>query len=179
MNNSFIYFLFFIFFFGCDSLRLTKAENLKIHGSLINSPCKLLPGDDDINVIFNNFILKELYENNQGWEKKEFIIVFSECDISVINSFKIKFSGIESPTMKGFLAVDQDNLKQDVAIGIETGEGFFLPINQFSSLIKIAKNGRNDMVFRAYLKPTKKAIDSKKIKKGNFSAKAIFTFAYN
>ncbi|KPD03596.1 fimbrial protein [Moellerella wisconsensis] len=175
VKKSLYYLIGILFFYSSISL----AENLNISGSLVNSPCKLLPSDSEVMIKFENLILRELYENTAGWEKKEFIIALSECDLSVGSSFKIKFTGDDSPNLKGYLALDQEQFKNKLAIGIETDSGLFLPLNEKPSLIQIKNNGRNEIKFRAYLKPTAEAIANKNIPIGNFTAKVVFTLAYD
>ena len=163
-------------FIGYSSL--ASADNLKVYGSLVSVPCKITPSDSDIKVEFDQLIVKELYENKPRIDKKEFVIKLSECNLDITNNFKIKFSGVESPNLKGFLALDQSKFKQDIGIGIESSDGVFLPINKNSSAMELKSNGQNEIKFRSFLKVTDKAIADRIIQMGDFSAKAVFTFDY-
>lgn len=170
-------FLLASLFIGYSSLSL--AENLKVYGSLISTPCKLTPENGDIKVEFEPLILKELYENKPKIDKKEFVISLTECDLSAGSSnFKVKFSGVESPNLKGYLAIEQANFTQDIGIAIELNDGTLLPINQSSPAMKLLNSGLNEIKFRTFLTPTDKAIADKTIKTGTFSAKAVFSFEY-
>lgn len=153
------------------------ANDMKIFGNLVNTPCKI--STNDIEVDFGEIRLLDFYDSNFKLEKKDVTITLSDCDLSISRNFRIKFSGVENLKLPGFLALDNTDWNNGIGIGIESNNGSFLTLNKQSSLMDLLQNGQNDIKFRAYLKVTPEAIKNKTIKPGHFSAKAIFSFEYD
>lgn len=154
------------------------AENLKIFGSLIVAPCKVLPENSQIDVSFHEIRLDDIYKSYFQFEKKDFKIILSECDISIAKQVKIKFEGKTHNELAGLLALDDGADNPDLGIQIATQDGIPIKIGDYTSLYNIPNNGLFELNFIAYLQATAKAISNKSIKPGHFSATAVFSLKY-
>lgn len=163
--------LFFTSFF-------TLADNLNIFGSLIIAPCKVLPEHSQVDVVFDEVRLDDIYQNNFEFQKKDFKIILSECDISIAKQVKIKFEGQTHNELAGLLALDSSANNPDLGIKITTESGVAIKLGDYTPLYNIPNNGIFELNFIAYLQATAKAIADKSIKPGHFSATAVFSLKY-
>ncbi|HCM62792.1 MAG TPA: type 1 fimbrial protein [Morganella sp. (in: Bacteria)] len=152
------------------------TDNLRVTGELYNDPCTLLPENKELLVDFSDVSLPDLYDGIEV--SKSFSLILSECDISDLNRFKIKFTGTASVDMKEYLALDASSDADGFAIGIKTESASVIPLNQFSNAINIAGNGENKIRFIAFLKVAPKALTNKTIEYGAFNATAFLTIDY-
>ncbi len=129
------------------------ADNLRVIGELYNDPCTLLPENKDLVVDFSDVSLPDLYEGVEV--RKSFSLILSDCDITDMNRFKIKFTG--TPDMPSYLALDPSSDAGGFAIGVRTDNIPLIPLNQFSNTITIAGNGENNIRFTAFLQVDPKA----------------------
>ncbi|WP_350820509.1 fimbrial protein [Morganella morganii] len=121
------------------------ADNLRVIGELYNDPCTLLPENKDLVVDFSDVSLPDLYEGVEV--RKSFSLILSDCDITDMNRFKIKFTGTGTPDMPSYLALDPSSDAGGFAIGVRTDNIPLIPLNQFSNAITIAGNGENNIRF--------------------------------
>lgn len=154
------------------------AENMHIFGSLIIAPCKVLPEHSQVDVAFDEIRLDDIYKSYFEFEKKDFKIILSECDISIAKQVKIKFEGQTHNELTGLLALDDAANNPDLGIKITTQQGTSVNIGEYTSLYNIPNNGIFELNFIAYLQATAKAIANKSIKPGHFSATAVFSLKY-
>ncbi|MBG6026282.1 fimbrial protein [Proteus columbae] len=154
------------------------AENLNIFGSLIIAPCKVLPEHSQVDVVFDEIRLDDIYKSYFEFEKKDFKIILSECDISIAKQVKIKFEGATHNELAGLLALDDSANNPDLGIKITTKEGIPIKLGDYTGLYNIPNNGIFELNFIAYLQATAKAIADKSIKPGHFSATAVFSLKY-
>lgn len=152
------------------------ADNLRVIGELYNDPCTLLPENKDLVVDFSDVSLPDLYEGVEV--RKSFSLILSDCDITDMNRFKIKFTGTGPPDMPSYLALDPSSDAGGFAIGVRTDNIPLLPLNQFSNTITIAGNGENNIRFTAFLQVDPKAKTGKTIKYGAFNSTAFLTIDY-
>ncbi len=155
-----------------------SAENMHIFGSLIIAPCKVLPEHSQIDIVFDEIRLDDIYKSYFEFEKKDFKIVLSECDISIAKQVKIKFEGATHNELTGLLALDDSANNPDLGIKIITKEGIPVSLGNYTSLYNIPNNGHFELSFIASLQATAKAIANKSIKPGHFSATAVFSLKY-
>lgn len=154
------------------------ADNMKIFGSLIIAPCKVLPEHSQVDVVFDEIRLDDIYRNYFEFEKKDFKITLSECDISIAKQVKIKFEGKTHNELTGLLAIDDSANNPDLGIKITTKEGLPIKLGDYTGLYNIPTNGLFELNFIAYLQATAKSIADKSIKPGHFSATAVFSLKY-
>lgn len=152
------------------------ADNLRVTGELYNDPCTLLPENKDLVVDFSDVSLPDLYEGVEV--RKSFSLILSDCDITDMNRFKIKFTGNGTPDMPSYLALDPSSDAGGFAIGVRTDNIPLIPLNQFSNTITIAGNGENNIRFTAFLQVDPKAKTGKTIKYGAFNSTAFLTIDY-
>ncbi|MEM8060427.1 MULTISPECIES: fimbrial protein [Morganella] len=152
------------------------ADNLRVIGELFNDPCTLLPENKDLLVDFSDVSLPDLYEGIEV--RKSFSLILSDCDITDMNRFKIKFTGTAPPDMPSYLALDPSSDAGGFSVGIRTDNISLIPLNQFSNAITIAGNGENTIRFTAFLQVDPKAKAGKTIKYGAFNATAFLTIDY-
>ncbi|MCS6716092.1 type 1 fimbrial protein [Proteus terrae] len=123
------------------------AENLNIFGSLIIAPCKVLPEHSQVDVIFDEIRLDDIYKSYFEFEKKDFKITLSECDISIAKQVKIKFEGATHNELAGLLALDDSTNNPDLGIKITTKEGVPVILGNYTSLYNIPNNGNFELNF--------------------------------
>ncbi|MBT0521000.1 fimbrial protein [Morganella morganii] len=152
------------------------ADNLRVIGELFNDPCTLLPENKDLVVDFSDVSLPDLYNGIEV--QKSFALILSDCDITDMNRFKIKFTGTGTPDMPSYLALDPSSDAGGFSVGIRTDNISLIPLNQFSNTITIAGNGENTIRFTAFLQVDPKAKAGKTIKYGAFNATAFLTIDY-
>ncbi|MEW5494375.1 fimbrial protein [Enterobacter cloacae] len=145
-------------------------------GTLVADPCIILPGDEEISLEFGSVIDKYLYLN-QRTIGKLFQINLSECDLSLGNTVKVSFTGVESTALPGLLAIDGNSTARGVAVGIETLAGEPLPLNKDSGS-QMLTPGSNSLSLMAYIQGEPQAIEEKSITLGTFSATATFNLEY-
>ncbi|HGN2348246.1 TPA: fimbrial protein [Proteus mirabilis] len=171
-------FYYMIGFFLLLSSFFSFSDNLKIHGSLINTPCKVLPEDAQLEVDFGEIQLSDIYNNNPQIERKSFKINLSECDPSIAQQVKVKFDGKPHAKLLGLLALDESANNPELGIEITTKEGNPITLGEFSKLYNITHTGDIELNFGANLQSTPKGIADKTINPGYFTAKAIFSLKY-
>lgn len=152
------------------------ADNLRVIGELYNDPCTLRPENKDIVVDFRDVSLPDLYDGIEV--KRSFTLILSECDISELKRFKIKFSGTADPKQISYLALDASSEAAGFSLGIKTDSFPLIPVNNFSDAINLASNGENKITFIAFLKTDPDAVANKAIKYGAFNATAFMTIDY-
>ncbi len=170
-------FYYIISFFLLLSSFFSFSDNLKIHGSLINTPCKVLSGDAQLEVDFGEIQLSDIY-NNPQIERKSFKINLSECDPAIAQQVKVKFDGKPHAKLLGLLALDDSANNPELGIEITTKEGNSITLGEFSKLYNITHTGDIELNFGANLKSTSKGITDKTINPGAFTAKATFSLKY-
>lgn len=154
--------------------------NMRFYGELVDDPCVINPGDETVILTFGNIPDNVFYTgvgrtNSQGFE-----IHLSECDLSINKKVSVTFKGDENQAMvgKGFLALSPSSNASGIAIGLEDANGSPLRINQQSSSIALDP-GSSVLKFSAFIQAEPAAIANHSIKRGSFSAVAIFHLNYD
>lgn len=163
-------------FAGMLILPVNAADNMKLHGALVEEPCAIKPGDENIQLDFGTLVDKYLYKH-QRTLSKPFQLQLLDCDTSLGNIVKVSFSGTESSALPGLLALDTGSQGQGVAIGFETADGQPLKLNDWSSN-NLLGNGSNIIFLQAYVQGEAQAIAKRNIHYGQFSSIATFTLGY-
>lgn len=163
-------------FAGSLILPVNAADNMKLHGALVEEPCAIKPGDENIQLDFGTLVDKYLYKH-QRTLSKPFQLQLLDCDTSLGKSVKISFSGTESSALPGLLTLDTGSQGQGVAIGFETADGQPLKLNDWTSN-HLLGNGNNIILIRAYVQGEAQAIAKRNIQHGLFTAVATFTLIY-
>lgn len=150
--------------------------NMRFHGALVAEPCVIPPGEENIALDFGTVRDKYLYLN-QRTNSKAFVINLTQCDLSLGNVVTFAFRGIENPHLTGMLALAVGSQASGVAIGMETSEGKFLPLNISGEAYPLVA-GSNAITIHAYLQGEPEAIANESIERGPFSAVATFNLEY-
>lgn len=150
------------------------SDNMRFHGALVAEPCSIRPGDEAITIMFDTIIDKYIY-SRQRTIGKPFNIHLIDCDITLSNIVKVRFTGDNNLKLPGLLAVSDPYM--GIGIGIETLNGDLLPLNKFSD-DKILNTGNNTISLQAYVQGEPDAISQRLIKRGEFNAVATFNFQY-
>lgn len=74
---------------GCGAV----PDNLYFHGTLVDEPCTIHPGDETVELPFGNIPDKNLYAY-QRTPSKDFRIRLSECDTSIGKRVTVMFAGM-------------------------------------------------------------------------------------
>jgi type 1 fimbria pilin len=174
--NSF-FFIFILLGVNFQLKVFASDDNVHFQGSLVEEPCVVSPGDENIDLDFGSVIIKDLYYNNRT-RAQDFAIHLSNCDTVVAKSVNVKFSGTESGVLPGMLALDDSSSASGVAIGLENIEGNFIALNDSTSNTSLV-NGENQLHFKAYIQGEPNAITQQNLQTGIFSAQAIFNLIYD
>lgn len=158
------------------SLLAQGADNMRFHGALVAEPCVIPPGEESIRLDFGTVIDKYLYLN-QRTHGQSFQLHLTECDISLGNTLKVTFSGMENPALPGMLALDGASQASGIAIGLESAEGKALPLNK-SGQGYLLLSGDNVIELKAFVQGEPAALASQSIEKGPFGAVATFSLEY-
>lgn len=162
---------------GTLILPTSAADNMKLYGALVEEPCTIKPGDENIHLDFGTLVDKYLY-THQRTQSKAFQLQLLDCDTHLGKTVRISLSGTESLMLPGLLALDGGSQEQGVAIGFETSNGQSLKLNEWSPN-NLLSNGKNIILLRAYVQGEPQAIAQRNIKQGIFTAIATFVLRYD
>ncbi|MGJ3353886.1 fimbrial protein [Providencia sp. Je.9.19] len=158
------------------SCALAIPNNLYLHGTLVEEPCTIKPGDEKVSLTFGPTPDKNLYAYGRT-VSQDFEIKLSECDTSIGKSVKVTFSGTPNMALPGYLAIANTSTASGFAVGIEYADGTHLPIDQEGTKIAL-QDGSTLLNFKAFIKGEPDAISNLNIKRGPFSAVATFKLDY-
>lgn len=161
---------------GASGVSDAADNNVYLHGALVAEPCVIPPGDEEIALDFGTIIDKYLYQNTRTLSQP-FTIHLEECDLSIGKTVKVKFTGTENVSLPGLLAIDAASEATGIAVGLETGEGQALPLNQNSGSY-VLQDGNTILTMKAYVQGEPQAIAQQRIGRGVFSAVATFNLEY-
>lgn len=168
---------FLIFIFIAPVCYAAAPEiNIQYRGILVAEPCAIPPGEDEITLDIGVIVDKYLYAEHRTLGK-QFQIHLTDCDLTLGNTVKIMFQGIENSHLPGLLAVDNGSTARGIAVGLETLEGVPFPINTNSAKQALV-SGSNTLTFKAYIQGEPHAIINRNIILGDFSATATFSLEY-
>lgn len=153
-----------------------SKENLLFRGSLVADPCMIPPGEENVRLDFGTVIDKYLYQNFRTYSQP-FELHLTECDLIVVKTVKVTFSGVENAHLKGLLAIDGGSNTRGIAIGMETQDGRPLPINKRGEGYRLT-SGTNILTVLAYVQGEPQAIANRTIELGPFNAIATFSLEY-
>ncbi|EMK3758481.1 fimbrial protein [Providencia rettgeri] len=151
-------------------------DNLRIIGNLVEEPCTILPGDENITMDFFDTPEKNFYAYGET-PGKEFMVKLADCDISIGKTVEVTFSGTPNLALPGFLALSTSSVASGFAIGLQSSDRTPLALEKKGSKINL-QDGSNQLRFYAYLKGEPDAITNKSIKVGPYSAVATFKLDY-
>ena len=152
------------------------ADNLNFVGNLVAQACSIRPGDEAIELLFDDQSSHYLYINTRT-QSVPFYIHLVGCGTSIANTVTALFSGVENTELPGLLALATGSRARGIAIGLESAAGQLLPLNVTSDPFVLA-DGDNVMSFQAYVRGEPKAIANHTIRAGRYSAVSTFTLVY-
>ena len=152
------------------------ADNLSFVGNLVAQACSIRPGDEAIELLFDDQSSHYLYLNTRT-QSVPFYIHLVGCDTSIANSVTTLFSGVENTELPGLLALATGSRARGIAIGLESAAGQLLPLNVASDR-QLLSSGANVIAFKAFIKAEPQAILNRSITAGNFTATSIFMLNY-
>ena len=126
-------------------------------GSVINAPCSIAPGDEDINVDLGQVANKVLEAGNKYSQNVNYTIHLQDCSLSAASSssgtsykdvskVSVKFGG-SSNANKGELLANTGG-SQGVGIRLIDANGALMKVGDTSSDVTLV-NGNNDLTFAA------------------------------
>ena len=151
-------------------------DNLKIIGNLVEEPCTILPGDENVPMDFFDTPEKNFYAYGET-VPREFAIKLADCDTTIGKSVEVTFSGTPNLALPGFLALSTSSVASGFAVGLQNSDKTALDIEKKGAKITL-QNGANQLRFYAYFKGEPEAIKNKTIKVGPYSAVATFKLDY-
>ncbi len=150
-------------------------DNLRIIGNLVEEPCTILPGDE--NILMEFLIHQKNFYAYGETPPKEFAIKLADCDTTIGKFVEVTFSGTPNLALPGFIALSTGSVASGFAVGLQNSDKTPLAIDQKGSKLTL-QDGANQLRFYAYLKGEPDAIANKTIKVGPYSAVATFKLDY-
>lgn len=154
-------------------------SNIEYSGKLVALPCTVHPDSNYTNVYFGeNVNIKDLYTGERGeYSDRTLQFKLEKCNTSLGKTISARFTGDATPD--GLLKFDSNSEASGVVIGLETGTGQALPINDAKvEPVYPISNGDLTIPIRAYLKAEPTALQNKSIKPGWFYATLTYTLVY-
>lgn len=154
------------------------ADNVWFDGTLVEDACEVYPGDENIELDFGTVIDKYLYLNTRT-HSQVFTIRLINCDLILGKEVKVTFTGNESVTLPGLLALDNISKAKGIAVGIETSAGMPIKLNKPQDYTQTLHTGNgNNLNFQAYLQAEPTALQEKNIVLGDFITTTTFLLEY-
>lgn len=148
---------------------------VKFNGVLVSEPCTLDDNSKDLVVDFGEVSKKFLYINHRTAAKK-IQLNLKDCDLALGSVLKIKFDGVQSQALPGYLSLSKGNVN-GVAIGLETDKGKLIPINEATEGYTL-QSGDNLITVGAFLQGEPDALLKKNITGGAFNITASYILEY-
>lgn len=156
--------------------KIQAADNLNFTGNLVAEACTIRPGDEALQLRFDDLSSHYLYVNTRT-VGQAFSIHLVGCDISIADSVTTTFSGQENTELPGLLALASGSRARGIAIGLETLSDKLLPLNVIGEPQALSI-GDSVIGFKAYVRGEPKAIAQQTIRAGQYRAVSTFTLAY-
>lgn len=158
---------------------LGQSVEMQFTGRLLQDACTIKAGDEKLEVALDVVSDKDLYVNLRG-ATTSFQIQLEGCDTSVAEMLKIRFAGVESAELPGYIFVGDVSGSKGYAVGIEAPSGMQLKINDENSAHEQELiDGDNTILLRAFLQAEPFAVDTKKIIPGSYSTSVTFILEYS
>lgn len=155
-----------------------QSETVQFDGTLVEDACEVYPGDENIELDFGTVIDKFLYLNVRT-QSQSFTIRLINCDLVLGREVKVTFTGTESVTLPGLLAINPGSLASGIAIGLETEDGIPIELNKSRDYIQQLHTGDgNNLNLKAYVQGEPNALLTKTIERGSFEATTTFMLEY-
>jgi type 1 fimbria pilin len=151
-------------------------NNVYMHGALVAEPCVIPPGDGEIALDFGTIVDKYLYSHTRT-AGLAFSVHLAECDLSLSQTVRLTFQGVENAELPGLLAVDAGSGAKGIAIGLETPDGKPVALNKPGEKFML-QAGSNVIPLMAYVQGEPGALANRGIERGVFSATATFSLEY-
>lgn len=161
----------------------TDQGSGRVHftGSVINAPCSIAPGDEDINVNLGQVANKVLEAGNKYSQNVSYTIHLQDCSLSAASSttgttykdvskVSVKFAGSTNAKNADLLA--NTGGSQGVGIRLIDANGALLKVGDTSADIMLA-NGNNELNFAA-----RAEADGTAVKVGPLKAQATYALTY-
>ena len=154
------------------------ADDVRFDGTLVEDACEIYPGDENIELDFGTVVDKYLYLNIRT-HSQPFTIRLINCDLVLGKEVQVTFTGNESKTLSGLLALDSASQAKGIAVGLETIDGIPIKLNKAKGYLQALHAGNgNNLKLQAYIQGEPTALQSQNIVLGNFLATATFMLEY-
>ncbi len=160
-------------FSGLVNAELVRND-IYFKGYVVNQPCKISQGYEDISVDLGVISTKELYANGQS-KPVNFDIELSDCNPNIYHTVKVKFTGNEESKLPGHLRITGD--VSGIAITLMDSDDTFLPLSQASKGTQL-QVGVVPLHFSARVTALVDAVHDRSLAAGDFAATANFVLSY-
>lgn len=160
----------------------TDQGSGRIHftGTVINAPCSIAPGDEDINVDLGQVANKVLEAGNKYSRNVNYTIHLQDCSLSAAKVSDVDYPAVSKVTVKFGGAGDSKNGDllantggaQGAGIRLIDANGALLKVGDTSSAISLT-DGDNDLTFAARLEA-----NGDKVKVGPVKGQATYALNY-
>lgn len=154
------------------------ADDVRFDGTLVEDACEVYPGDENIELNFGTIVDKYLYLNTRT-HSQPFTIRLINCDLVLGKEVQVTFTGTESKTLSGLLALDTASQAKGIAVGLETIDGVPVKLNKAKGYLQALHSGNgNNLRLQAYIQGEPTALQAQTIVLGNFVATSTFMLEY-
>ncbi|WP_322740633.1 fimbrial protein [Providencia heimbachae] len=154
------------------------ADEVRFDGTLVEDACEVYPGDENIELDFGTVIDKYLYLNTRT-HSQPFTIRLINCDLVLGKEVQVTFTGNESTTLPGLLALDSISQAKGIAVGLESAGGTPIKLNKMKDYVQALHAGNgNNVSLQAYVQAEPQALQARNIILGNFVATTTFMLEY-
>ncbi|EML7933734.1 MULTISPECIES: fimbrial protein [Providencia] len=154
------------------------ADDVRFDGTLVEDACEVYPGDESIELDFGTVVDKYLYLNTRT-HSQPFTIRLINCDLVLGKEVQVTFTGIESKTLPGLLALDTASQAKGIAVGLETIGGVPIKLNKAKDYLQALHAGNgNNLKLQAYIQGEPTALQAQNIVLGKFVATSTFMLEY-
>ncbi|MBD8109066.1 fimbrial protein [Erwinia persicina] len=147
------------------------SGTVNFKGSIVDAPCSIDPGTDDQTVKLGDVASAQL-KNGGKSTPQDILISLVGCDVQTAKNVTTTFTGAESESAPGLLAMR--GTARGASIAINDIDGSLLPLNKASKTQKI-EDGDTILRFSAHLQGDGA---SAAITPGGFTSVADFTLSY-
>lgn len=154
------------------------ADDIRFDGTLVEDACEVYLGDENIELDFGTIVDKYLYLNTRTLSQP-FTIRLINCDLVPGKEVQVTFTGTESKTLSGLLALDKASQAKGIAVGLETIDGVPIKLNKAKGYLQALHAGNeNNLKLQAYIQGEPTALQAQNIVPGNFVATSTFILEY-
>lgn len=182
MFKHVVQFAYLIAFSGLCATQVDAAPqgNFMIRGTILKNACNIDSNSVSQEVDLGQTLKNSLYQNGGYSEFKTFNISLTDCDVSIADAVKFKFTGAADNNLDGGLKFSSGSARGMGVMVYYADSNKKIGLNHSSELLQQLpiKAGYNSFELKARLEAYPEAISNQTIESGDFKAIMEFTLEY-